>query len=172
MSPDERIHHAGRNDDREHLIKLADLLAQILDTTVKIPGTSLYLGLDPLLGLVPGIGDALANLLGTVMLGLASRLHLPRIVLLRMSFNLLINGTVGAVPILGDLFSVWFRSHARNASLLREAARQPDRETRGDWFYVGGVVGVTAALLLLTIALVVWMVWKIWTVFTGPGATL
>jgi hypothetical protein len=172
MSPDERIHHTGRNDDREHLIKVADLLAQVLDTTVKIPGTSLYLGLDPLLGLIPGIGDALANLLGTVMLGLASRLRLPRIVLMRMSVNLLINGTVGAVPIFGDLFSVWFRSHARNAALLREAATRPDRETSGDWFYVGGIIGVTAALLLLTITLVVWMAWKIWTLFTGAGAML
>ena len=171
MSPDERIHHAGRSG-REHLIKLADLLAQVLDTTVKIPGTSLYLGLDPLLGLVPGIGDALASLFGTMMLGLASRLHVPKIVLLRMSLNLLINGTVGAVPIFGDLFSVWFRSHARNAALLREAATQPDRETGRDWFYVVGIIGVTAALLLLAIALVVWMTWKIWTVFTGPGAIL
>lgn len=170
MSSSNRPHHAGQDHDREHLIKAADLLAQVLDTTVKIPGTSLYLGLDPLLGLIPGVGDAIANLLGTVMLGLASRLRLPRIVLARMSLNLLINGTVGAVPILGDLFSVWFRSHARNAALLREAASRPERETGGDWFYVSGIIGATAAALLLAIALVVWAVWKIWTAVTGGSA--
>jgi hypothetical protein len=119
-------------------------------------------GLDPLLGLISGIGDALANLIGTVI-GLATRLRVPRIVLTRMSLNLLINGVVGAVPVAGDLFSVWFRSHARNAALLRAAAMKPDRETRPDWFYVGGLVGGTVALMLLAIAFVVWAVAKLWT---------
>lgn len=150
------------NPDREQLMKVADLLAQVLDTTVKIPGTNLYLGLDPLLGLVPGVGDAIANLLGTIILGLASRLRLPRIVLARMSLNLLINGTLGAVPIFGDLFSVWFRSHARNAALLREAANRPQRETGHDWFYVTGIIAGTTVLLLLMITLMVWGAWKIW----------
>ncbi len=151
-----------RDDVREHLIESADILAKVLDTAVRIPGTSLYLGLDPLLGLIPGIGDALANLLGTIILGFATRLRVPRIVLTRMSLNLLINGTVGAIPIAGDLFSVWFRSHARNAALLREAATQPDRETRPDWFYVGGIIGGTAALLMVAIAFVVWLIVKVW----------
>lgn len=154
---------APRDDVREHLVEVVDILAKVLDTTVRIPGTSLYLGLDPLLGLIPGIGDALANLIGTIILGLATRLRVPRIVLARMSLNLLINGVVGAVPIAGDLFSVWFRSHARNAALLREAATKPERETRPDWFYVGGIIGGTAALLLLAIAFVVWLVVKLWT---------
>lgn len=152
-----------REDVREHLVEVADILAKVLDTTVRIPGTSLYLGLDPLLGLIPGVGDVLANLIGTIILGLATRLLVPRIVLARMSLNLLINGIVGAVPIAGDLFSVWFRSHARNAALLRAAAIKPDRETRPDWFYVGGIIGSTAALLLLAIAFVVWLVVKLWT---------
>lgn len=154
---------SSREDMRERLVEVADVLANVLDTTVRIPGTSLYLGLDPLLGLIPGIGDALANLIGTIILGLATRLRVPRIVLVRMSLNLLINGVVGAVPIAGDLFSVWFRSHARNAALLREAATKLDRETRPDWFYVGGIIGGTAALLLLAIAFVVWLVVTLWT---------
>jgi hypothetical protein len=154
-----------RDEVREHLIEVSDLLAKMLDTTVKVPGTSLYLGLDPLLGLVPGVGDALANLMGLLILGVATRLHVPRIVLARMSLNLLINGAVGAVPIAGDLFSVWFRSHARNATLLREAATRPDRETRPDWVYVGGILGGTAALVLCAIAFVVWLVVKLWTMF-------
>ena len=87
------------------MVAMAELLARILDTTVKIPGTPFYLGLDPLLGLIPGIGDMLANLIGTVILGLAARLQVPKIVIARMSLNLLINGAVGAIPILGDLFT-------------------------------------------------------------------
>ena len=156
-----------RDEGREHLITIADMLAKVMDTTIRIPGTSWSIGLDPLLGLIPGIGDVLANLIGTIILGLATRLQLPRIVLARMSLNLLINGTVGAVPIAGDLFSVWFRSHTRNAALLRDAAMKPDRETKADWFYVAGIIGGTVALLLLMIAFVVWLVVKLWTMVAG-----
>lgn len=162
-----RIKVLPRDEAREHLLAIADILAKVMDTTVKIPGTSWYIGLDPLLGLLPGIGDVIANLIGTIILGLATRLQLPRIVLARMSLNLLINGTVGAVPIVGDLFSVWFRSHARNAALLREALMKPDRETHADWFYVVGIIGGTMALLLLAIAFILWVVYKLWSVVAG-----
>ena len=162
-----RVQVLPRDEAREHLLAIADMLAKVLDTTIKIPGTSWYIGLDPLLGLIPGIGDVIANLIGTVILGLATRLQLPRIVLARMSLNLLINGTVGAVPIVGDLFSVWFRSHTRNAALLREAAMRPDRETAVDWLYVSGIIGGTVATLLLAIAFVVWSVFKLWTMIAG-----
>ena len=141
----------------------AELLAKILDTTVKIPGTPFYVGLDPLLGLIPGLGDILANLIGTVMLVLAARLQVPRIVMVRMSLNLLINGTIGAIPVFGDLFSVWFRSHARNAVLLREAAAKSDRANHQDWLYVVGIIGGTVVLLVLAIAAVLWIVVKLWT---------
>jgi Domain of unknown function (DUF4112) len=156
-----------RDQAREHLLAIADILAKVLDTSIRIPGTSWSIGLDPLLGLIPGIGDVIANLIGTVILGIATRLQVPRIVLTRMSLNLLINGTVGAVPIIGDLFSVWFRSHARNAALLREAALKPDRETHADWFYVAGIISGTVALLFLMIAVIVWVVFKLWAMISG-----
>ena len=144
------------------MVATAELLAKILDTTVKIPGTPFYVGLDPLLGLIPGIGDMLANLIGAVILILAARLQVPRIVITRMSLNLLINGTVGAIPIVGDLFSIWFRSHARNAQLLRRAAAQPYREKQQARLYVSCIIGGTVVLLLLGIAAVLWIVVKVW----------
>lgn len=152
---------------RQAMVATADLLATILDTTVRIPGTSLYLGLDPLIGLIPGIGDVLANVMGTIILGLAARLQVPHIVIARMSLNLLINGVVGAVPILGDLFSVWFRSNLRNAALLREAATQSARTTHRDWIYVVAIIGGTVVLLLGLVALVVWLVISLWSRFAG-----
>ncbi len=144
------------------MVATAELLAKILDTTVKIPGTPFYVGLDPLLGLIPGIGDMLANLIGTVILVLVARLHVPKVVMTRMSLNLLINGTVGAIPIAGDLFSIWFRSHARNAELLRRAAGQPYRESQQARLYVAGIIAGTVVLLLLAIATVLWIVVKLW----------
>lgn len=149
------------------MVATAEFLAKILDTTVRIPGTRIYLGLDPLLGLIPGIGDMLANLIGTVILILAARLDVPQIVITRMSVNLLINGTIGAIPILGDLFSIWFRSHARNAELLRRAATQPYRETQLARLYVAGIIGGTVVLLVLAITAVLWIVVKLWSLFNS-----
>ena len=144
------------------MVATAELLAKVLDTAVKIPGTSFSLGLDPLLGLIPGLGDLLANLIGTAILVLAARLQVPQIVIARMSLNLLINGAVGAIPIVGDLFSIWFRSHARNAALLRRAATQPYQETQQAILYVAGIIGGTVVLLLLAITAVLWIVVKLW----------
>ena len=158
---------SGTEEQRRALVAAAELLAKVLDTTVKIPGTSLYLGLDPLIGLIHGLGDVLANLMGAVILGLAARLDVPRIVITRMSLNLLINGVVGAVPVLGDLFSVWFQSNMRNAALLRDAATQPARTTHRDWTYVVGLIGGTVVLLLALVALVVWLVISLWSRFAG-----
>ncbi|NOS79403.1 MAG: DUF4112 domain-containing protein [Nitrospira sp.] len=162
--PQESSDDAAR---RQALVEAAELLAKVLDTTVKIPGTSLYLGLDPLIGLIPGIGDILANLIGTVILGMAARLEVPRIVITRMSLNLLINGVIGAIPILGDLFSVWFRSNSRNADLLRQAATQSARRTHADWTYVAGIIGGTVALLLGLVAFVLWIAISLWSRFAG-----
>ena len=152
---------------RQALVEAAELLAKVLDTTVKIPGTSLYLGLDPLIGLIPGIGDVLANLIGTVILGMAARLEVPRIVIARMSLNLLINGVIGAVPIFGDLFSVWFRSNSRNADLLRQAAMQATRRTHYDWTYVVGIIGGTLVLLVGLVVCVLWAAISLWSRFAG-----
>lgn len=158
--PEEDLH-------RQALVAAAELLARMLDATVKIPGTTLYLGLDPLIGLIPGVGDVLVNLIGALILGMAARLGVPRIVITRMSLNLLINGVVGAIPIVGDLFSVWFRSNTRNAELLRQAATQSARSTRWDWTYVAGIIGGTVALLLGLVALVIWLSISLWSWFAG-----
>lgn len=152
---------------RQALLTTVELLANILDKTVKIPGTSLYLGLDPLIGLIPGVGDVLAGLMGTIILGLAARLQIPRIIITRMSVNLLMNGVIGAIPIIGDLFSVWFRSNSRNAELLRQASTQSARVTHGDWAYVVGLIGGTVLLLLGLVVLVLWLVIGLWRAIAG-----
>ena len=84
-----------------------------------------------------------------------------------MSVNLLINGTIGAIPVVGDLFSVWFRSNSRNAELLRLAAVQPARATHRDWFYVVGLIGGTVVALLGVVALVMWLIISLWSRFAG-----
>lgn len=156
--------HPGQTDTtREGLRQLADLLADILDRAVPIPGTRFRIGLDPLLGLIPGIGDTIVNLIGSGILFLGARLQLPRIVLVRMSVNVLLNGTLGAVPLLGDLFSVWFQSNARNAALLRKYTRAETQHTTiADWVFVIGLGVATILTIVATIAAVLWLGFWLW----------
>ncbi|MCA9501201.1 MAG: DUF4112 domain-containing protein, partial [Nitrospira sp.] len=116
-------------------------LAEILDRRFTIPGTSIRIGLDPIIGLIPYVGDAIVSFAGAFILVVAAQSQLPKIVLIRMSLNIAINGMIGAIPILGDLFSVWFKSNVRNFDLLERFAVGDRRtSTVGDWVFVVGLL--------------------------------
>lgn len=97
-----------------------DVLATLFDTALLIPGTNIRFGVEALLRIVPGIGDAAASALSLYLLCEASRLGVPRLPLARMLANVVLEGPVGAVPIAGDAFDVFFRANRRNIALLRQ----------------------------------------------------
>jgi hypothetical protein len=137
----------------------ARFLAELLDQRFTIPGTSIRIGLDPLIGLIPGIGDTLANLAGSAILFIGAKFNLPKVVLLRMALNIALNTLIGAIPFVGDLFSIWFRSNVRNVQLLeRYAGEQRQRAATSDWLFVFAVIG---GLLLLLIAVLIGLGWLI-----------
>jgi len=96
-----------------------DTLATWFDTAFVIPGTHVRFGVESMLRLVPGIGDAAASALSFYLLYEAYRLDVPRLLLARMAANVILEGTVGAVPFAGDAFDVFFRANRRNVALLR-----------------------------------------------------
>ena len=98
-----------------------------MDRAVKIPGTRLSFGLDALLGLLPGAGDALTGLIQTGLVLVALRhYHVPKIVAARMVANVLLDTTVGAIPFLGDLFDMGFKANTRNVLLLEPYRQKAD----------------------------------------------
>jgi C4-dicarboxylate transporter len=110
-----------------HRIAALDRLerfARLMDTAVRIPGTEIRLGLDSVIGLVPGIGDAVSAAFATWIVAEAARLGVPKHKLARMMANVLIDAGVGAIPIAGDLFDVAFRANARNFEILRDHLRK------------------------------------------------
>jgi hypothetical protein len=142
---------------------IAKYLAEILDRQFTIPGTSIRIGLDPILGLIPGVGDALASLAGSVILFIAAQSQLPKIVLIRMGLNIAINGMIGAIPILGDLFSVWFKSNVRNVELLeRHAFADRRASTAGDWIFVIGLFVGIFILMAGVVVGIIWLLARIW----------
>jgi hypothetical protein len=103
----------------------ARAVARLLDSAIRIPGTGIRIGLDPILGLIPGLGDvAGAGMAGYTVL-LAARLGAPRSVILRMLGNVALDTLVGAVPLLGDLFDAGWKANTRNVALLERYLERP-----------------------------------------------
>jgi hypothetical protein len=105
----------------------AEAIAHILDDIVRLPGTHVRMGADPLLGLIPIVGDAVAALFGAAILVVARQLNVPWPVVGTMAFNQLKNGLIGAVPIIGDVYSFYFKSNAVNAALLLRAVKRGEQ---------------------------------------------
>ena len=132
---------------REGLEPLFKWLALIMDEFLRVPGTQFRFGLDPLIGLVPGIGDTGSALVSAFALIQAVRLGVPKILLARMSINILINEIIGIVPIVGDAFSFWFKSNARNYQIIKEHLGAPRVSRRSDWIFVIAVLVLLCAIV-------------------------
>ena len=105
------------------------IVADLLDDAVRIPGTQLRFGLDPLLGLIPGIGDLVGGALSAYIIVEAARAGAPPALLLRMLGNVGVDSLIGALPVAGDAFDFAWKSNSRNVRLLRGHLETP-RETR------------------------------------------
>jgi hypothetical protein len=134
------------------------LMSQLLDAAFTIPGTKIRFGFDPLIGLIPGIGDTAAALTSLLLIWRSARHGLPRIVLARMALNVLINAAVGAIPGVGDVFSVFYRSNLMNYELFRKHAGTRGISTRSDWLFVGALIfGTVLALVTVFVAAFAWL---------------
>ena len=116
-------------------------IAAIMDEFLRLPGTRFRFGLDPIVGLIPVIGDSASAIVSALTLLYAARCGLPKILLARMSLNVLINEFVGIIPVIGDAFSFWFKSNTRNYELLQRHMGAPRRARHSDWIFVCAVLG-------------------------------
>jgi len=128
-------------------------LSRLLDTAFTIPGTRYRFGLDPLIGLVPGLGDAVSAVFSGYIILQASRLGAPQSVVTRMIANVALDTLVGWVPVLGDLFDVAWKSNLRNMALLDSHLQQPAAARAGSRKALLLWSGVLFLLLVGAIAL-------------------
>lgn len=136
----------------------AETIAHLLDDFFRIPGTRTRIGADPLLGFIPVVGDALATVWGAAILVIARQLRAPWRTVIRMAYNQFKNGVIGAIPFLGDVYSIGFKSNVINAALLLRTVRageegrcplQAFRLTPVDLLMLGLLVLPTVSLVLL-----------------------
>ena len=139
-------------------------VARILDSCFRIPGTRIRFGLDPILGLIPGGGEAIGSVMGAYIVGDATRNGVPFSLLFRMGGNMLLNAVVGVIPGAGDVFSVWFKSNVRNYRLMQEHLDAAEGETvRGGWWPLLVTVGMLGLIFAINITmwLLIWgTLWK------------
>ena len=154
-----RVSKSASHKPRPAVLLFARFLADLLDQRFTIPGTSIRVGLDPLISLIPGIGDAVANIAGSAILLIGVKLGLPRIVLLRMGMNIAVNTALGLVPVAGDIASIWFRSNVRNLELLEKyAGSETQPSTVKDWVFVIAVIGALSLLLIASLAGIIYLI--------------
>ena len=122
------------------------VLTRVFDELLTVPGTRIRVGLDAIIGLIPGAGDVVAGVVGAYALVIASRLGAPPSVLVRMVGNVLIDMLVGSVPILGDLFDIGWKANRRNYDLLLAYRAAPGAVGRRSTVFVAAAVAVLLAV--------------------------
>jgi hypothetical protein len=139
-------------NDQEAVRRRLQRVAWLLDNSIPLPGTRFRIGLDAILGLVPGLGDVLGVVLSTYIVREAARLGAPRSVLTHMAWNVAIEGVVGMVPFLGDVFDAVWKANQRNYALLERHLADPRGAARSSRWFVGLLtIGMVVFVLLLAV---------------------
>lgn len=109
-------------------------LTRLMDSAFRIPGIGFKIGLDPIVGLIPGLGDLVATAISGYIIFLATQFNLPRGVIGSMVANVGLEFIVGTVPLLGDIFDAFFKSNVRNLELLEKhlAMTSPELKVEDD----------------------------------------
>lgn len=131
-------------------------LTRWLDSAVRIPGTGIRIGLDALLGLIPGGGDVAGAALSAYLVVLAAKAGAPASLLTRMVGNVAIDAVVGTIPVLGDLFDIGWKANSRNLALIEDHLGAPASTARASRWQVGMALGGLLALGLACGALMIY----------------
>ncbi len=129
-----------------------ELLARWMDGVFRVPGVGWRFGLDAILGLLPGVGDTASSVASLYILTAAHRYGVTRATLLRMALNVVLDTTVGALPLVGDIFDVYWKSNQRNVALLNRhmlaAPSEQGKLQRSDRWFVVLLITLLALLMI------------------------
>src|SRR6202012_5648274 len=124
-----------------------DLLSHLLDDFIKVPGTPIRFGLDGIVGAIPGIGDLIGGIASCIIIIAAWVRGVSYAIVLRMVANVVIEVSIGSIPILGDMFDIAWRANRRNYALLTGSIYEPRKYTIQSWFFLAALCLVLAALV-------------------------
>jgi hypothetical protein len=143
--------------DSKDRVQRLRTLAWLLDNSIPLPG-GYRIGVDALIGLVPGVGDAIGAVLSAYIVNEARAMGAPRSVLMRMMGNVMIETVIGSIPLAGDLFDAAFKANSRNLALLAQYQSDPVKSRRGSRWFVAGFTSLLILCMALMIAIPVLVV--------------
>lgn len=147
----------AKDTDSAERAKRLRALAWLMDNSIPLPG-GFRVGIDAIIGLVPGIGDAIGALISAYIINEARTMGAPRSVLMRMMSNVMIETVIGAIPFAGDLFDAAFKANTRNLALLAKYQLDPVGSRRGSRLFVAGFALLMFLLVVVMIAIPVLVV--------------
>jgi hypothetical protein len=140
-----------------------EVVSQLMDNQFRLPILGWRFGLNAIIDLIPEFGDIATTIVALYVLVAAVRYRVPKVTLLRMGLNIAIYFVGGLVPLVGDVFGIWWKPNIRNLNLLRSratvSAADAKRGRTGDWLFVALIVGGLLALLFGSIALTLFVFW-------------
>ena len=143
--------------------------AVLLDTRFRIPGTQIRFGIDPLLALIPGIGDLASPVFATLLIVQGLHQRVPKIILVRMLGNALLDALIGVVPIAGPVGDIFWKANVRNLALLERHARPGLKPARSDYVFVFAIVAVFGMIVVVPVVLAIWMTLLFLQLMAGPA---
>lgn len=151
-------------NNKQKIISQLKLLSNLLDEAITIPGSNYRIGIDPILGLFPGVGDYLGTFLSGYILFQSTRLGVGKATLLSMTTNILTEMLVGIIPVLGDFFDVTWKANKRNMILLFAHLDNPQETEKASLLLI--IVLFTGLFFVLIITsfitfLVLQFLWKL-----------
>ena len=136
--------------NEEKLLRLKRL-SHNLDEAFTIPGTERKIGIDPIIGLIPGGGDLIGGALSIYIMHAGIRMGMPRSVIIRMFGNIALEFIIGCIPIIGDLFDVMWKSNQRNVKLIEDSIISEEKNTIFGYFLIGVLIKTLVTVILLAI---------------------
>jgi|SRR5262245_6606177 len=133
-------------------------VAELMDSAFVLPGTTYRIGLDPIIGLVPWIGDLVSPLFTVALLWQARDVRIPKVALARMIFNAAVDAIIGAIPLAGDLFDFGWKANQRNMALLERHAYEEHPASVGDWVFVLAMIAIVIVLAAVPFLVAGWLI--------------
>ena len=136
--------------NEEKLLRLKSL-SHNLDEAFTIPGTARKIGIDPIIGLIPGGGDLIGGALSIYIMHAGIRMGMPRSVIIRMFGNIALEFIIGCIPIIGDLFDAMWKSNQRNVKLIEDSIISEEKNTIFGYLLIGVLIKTLVTAILLAI---------------------
>ena len=150
-------------EKRQQQYQRLDKLSWLLDSSIRIPFTNRTIGLDGIIGLIPGVGDVSGGLISGYIIIKALTLGVPLLVIARMVLNMIIEGVIGVIPFVGDIFDFIFKSNRRNVCLMQSYLNDPEETASRSGFSIIIFLMVLFVVMIATI----WGIFKMLSLATG-----